>query len=190
MRRLLSPIGFVLVGLSFLLPFVSLRLADNAAGQVAITWHGAELTVGGDGRIHLAEPLPDPRTGELRMQDVSEELAPVARQLAKGGLFLPGQPAVIGTVLLVLLGVLSVVPAGVRTRRVLATVAGLAGAAALTLGEWLAARRIGHAYPTHPPVLWAYGFWLVLALLLALGAVNAVLLYRSQPATRYPTSGP
>ena len=94
------------------------------------------------------------------------------------------------TVLLVLFGVLSVVPAGVRTRRVLATVAGLAGAAALTLGEWLAARHVGHAYPTHPPVLWAYGFWLALALLLALGTVNAVLLYRSQPATRYPTSGP
>jgi hypothetical protein len=178
LRRALSPLGFVLVGLCFLLPFVTIGHASETE-RVAATWHGTDLTVGGKARLHLEELLWDERLQRYTMQDVSAELAPMLRAWVGDPLFVPSQPAFIGAALLVLLGVLAGVLAGAWSRAVTACAAGLAGAGMLAVGEWLALLRVdrfltsdaAHAAAT-------YGFWLAVGLLALLWAGNAVAAYR------------
>jgi len=175
---MVSPFGFVLAGLCFFLPFVTFGTADETM-RASATWLGTDLTVGGEARLHLEELLWDEHLHRNTMQDVTAELAPLTRSSLKEPLFVPGQPAFIAAVVLVLLGVLAWLLVGVRARAWTAGVAGLAGAAVLAVGAGLALLRIARftATSTVHPVL-GYGFWLAAGLLVLLGAGNAVAAYR------------
>lgn len=178
LRRALSPFGFVLVGLCFLLPFATIEHASDTE-RLAVTWHGTDLTVGGHARLHLEQLVWDERLRRYTMQDVSAELAPTLRVWMGDPLFVRGQPAFIGAAILVVLGALAGVLAGATSRVLTACAAGLAGAGVLAVGEWLALRRIGR-FPLGDAADAAAtrGFWLAAGLLTLLGVGNAVAAYR------------
>jgi hypothetical protein len=179
LRRAVTPLGFVLVGLCFLLPFITIGEAYEE-GRFALTWRGTDLTVGGEARPHVEELLWDENLRRYTMRDVSADLAPTVRALMGDPLFVPGQPAFIGAGLLALLGVLAGVLTGAWSRAFTACGAGLAGVAVLAAGEWLALLRIDRfsTRDTAPLAMATYGFWLAAGLLALLGAGNAVAAYR------------
>jgi hypothetical protein len=173
-RRLLSPLGFALVGLCFLLPFVVAGTGDDG-GRVALEWRGGLLAVGGTPTQHTELLLWDQRRRAYVMQDVSDE---VGEQRLPPWSRVPAQPAVMAAVVLVVAGVLAGVPATAAARAAMAGAAGSGAAGALAVGQWLAFRRIA---PDAKAVDWVatigYGWWLAIGLAVALALANAVAWY-------------
>jgi hypothetical protein len=167
-RRILSPAGYLVVAFLFLLPFVALDFdSPLVRGQAA--WSGVDLTVGGEAGISL-NIIWYGGAGELRTEATTIE-AFYGDERAQQFLphrFLHSQALAIAGAMMVLAGLLSGILAGERIQALVAAVAGLSAAALLSIAE---ARAVGF---TGPYTQTEYGFWLVLGLLLALGAANAV----------------
>jgi hypothetical protein len=185
MRRIgqwLNPVGFVLVGLCALLPFVTVRSASPQVISGSYAWTGVDLVVGGnmrEGLIDLHNGSPDPITvGEMYGDDYAGEVR-----------FMPGHVAGIVAALMVLTGAMSSLLAGRRMPIAVATVAALAATAAMSVAQSQALQHVllawsadlgRHRAPvyTHafdPVVTTGYGFWVCLGLVLALGVANAAL---------------
>jgi hypothetical protein len=183
LRRLLSPAGFVLAGLCFLLPFVTVS-CTNSKGAVSATYSGRILLTGG--RAHLTSSLPADPDPAAQPSPPLNELAPdYSKPIA-------AQPLLVVALILAGLGVVaSAVPR--PWSRALAH-GGVALIATLFLvgGEFIARRAaefrvttdavglVGADSPAAVPhtVTLEYGFWLALALLLLLAAGNTADLIR------------
>jgi hypothetical protein len=180
-RNKLSPLGFLLVGACFLLPFVALR-QNTADYRVALTWHGVDIAEGGDGRTHFEEKLWDEQRREYVMTDIS---ADIAQWVASGQTptRIHAQPALIAAMVLALAGLLVPALAGLWSAARLAALASLAGfacAIALVVGQWLAMQQLTQTYSWFRGYVGsAYGFWLAFGGLVALGSTNAVMAYRA-----------
>ncbi len=59
LSRLLSPAGFVLVGLLFLLPFVGVSCSAPEIGSVDASYSGFDLVTGGDPAYEVDSPIAD-----------------------------------------------------------------------------------------------------------------------------------
>lgn len=186
-RRLLSPVGFALVGLCLLLPFVE-RPHETSTSEWALIWSGGDLVTGGDSELWFRD-LETERQG--RPSPSSEEMAQVMPQFR---VFVPAQPLLMVAAVALVGGALSWLVVGVRSRTRVALGAGVASLAALVAGEWLAARWVASISPADFPdpgygyalngftVAPGYGFWIAAGLLLVLSVGNGVAAHRLRPA--------
>lgn len=170
--RLASSLGFAGAAGGLALPFVRVG-EENSTGSFAILWQGIDFVLGGHysarssvllwaGDGYSLQPMPQ----EL----VDRWATPTAYPVA-------ARPAFIVAAVLLLAGLLAPVLAGIRPPRMLAAAAGLGGAIALGIGEVAVLGGVLLPSPgAHPEA--AYGFWVVLAVLVAVGLVNLVMLGR------------
>jgi hypothetical protein len=183
--RLLSPAGFGLVILLFLLPFVSVSCSpsDNPDETVTATFAGIDLVTGG---------TPTYVTSDATQEEVADDAA-VAELDAMFGQFYPAQPLAILAFVIVLAGMIAglVLP---DARRAMIT-AGMALATAVLLAvqviviapqkaadvriEGVIDASLAHATP-------AYGFWLTIAVLIALALWQLFGAPRSAQPARMP----
>jgi len=167
-RRILSPAGYLLAGLLFLLPFVTLNI-DSPLVRGGADWSGFDLTVGGEPSISL-NIIWYGEDGGLRTEATTIE-AFYGDERADQFLphrFLHSQALAIAAAVMALAGLLSGVLAGERVQALVAALAGLGAATCLSIAE---ARAVGFTGPYTRP---DYGFWLALCVLLALGIANAL----------------
>jgi hypothetical protein len=166
-RRILSPAGYLLVAILFLLPFAGLDF-DSPLVRGRAGWSGVDLAVGGQAAISL-DIIWYSEDRRLRTEATTME-AFYGEERAKQFLphrFLHSQALAIAAVILVLAGLLSRVLAGERVQALVAAVAGLGAAACLSIAE---VRALDFTGPYTSP---EYGFWLASGLLAALGIANA-----------------
>jgi hypothetical protein len=184
LRRLLSPAGFGLVLIFFLLPFVTVSCGDST-GTVEATFSGLDMAIGGS--PHVTTPDRDPESSKQLAALIVQEL--------------DLEPVALLAALAVLAGM---VMAAVRPRRIRygAAAAFAVAAAALMVGAITRApghvdqflKKVGGAEGmpeglttgTHT----RYGFWLALIALVGLAAGNGFALLRSQRAADLPPAPP
>lgn len=185
LNRLLSPAGFVLVGLLFLLPF-----ATASCGAFAFTYTGVDLAAGN-------RPAPDPRLVALardRGTSPTELNAELRRSLHPVSAQWPVTLA-IGIVVVGVLTTVLVRRAGVRAAAAMCVA--LAAAVALLAAEIVASDAVYQRFAADAvPVMGtdaddfvavdgAYGFWLALGVLVVLFVGNGAYLIRlARPPTR------
>jgi len=168
LRRVLSPAGYLIVALFFLLPFVGVDF-DSPLLRGRAGWSGVDVTVGGEASISL-NIIWYGENGALRTEATTME-AFYGEERADQFLphqFLHSQALAIAAAVMVLAGLLSGVLAGQRVQAWVAAVAGLGAAGTIVIAE---ARAVEFTGPYTAP---EYGFWLTLGLLIVLGAANAV----------------
>ncbi|MBB5872359.1 hypothetical protein F4553_005793 [Allocatelliglobosispora scoriae] len=189
LRRLLSPTGFVLIGLCFLLPFVT---ASCSAGpetgapvgesvEISGTYTGTDLLLGG---------APDMRYPDTRVQGETKEIVDDdATSSPMNGAIdpLPAQKGAAVTVGLLVLGLIAGVLPWARLRHRLTALAALLAALALVLTEVRAAslieetalRSVGAAPgDSGIDMIFRYGFWLALGLLIVVAVGNIISSFR------------
>ncbi|MGH3737273.1 MAG: hypothetical protein ACRDT6_16900 [Micromonosporaceae bacterium] len=182
LRRLLSPAGFALVAVCFLLPFLTVSCeAEGHRGEV--TYQGADLVVGGAPDVAMdgmtREELPE----GLRSNEQIDEL--------EG---LEPQPFAIAALLLIVVGAATVLLPTAWSR----ALGGLACAAVATM-FLVAAQTIlrSDLQATLDPeaaraagvqISDRYGFWLTAGLLAGVTALNLLLLVRA--GREPPGAGP
>jgi hypothetical protein len=210
LRRLLSPTGFALVGLCFLLPFVTVS-CDAKQGPIGTaTYSGRDLVAGGRPALEMSDRLR--RAAESEAAGHPETASnPPPTEAIRGKLTpLGGQPFLTISLVLVVAGLAAtaiprpwfaaLVRGGVAVLSAVFLIGGeiLAGRAArarmdadltplIGAAGTDPARQSGVAIGTAP----AYGFWLALALLLALavaGGVEFALLSRRPAAPPTPAA--
>jgi hypothetical protein len=184
LRRLVSPAGFGLVLILFLLPFVTVSCGDST-GTVEATFSGLNMAIGGS--PHVTSPDPDPESSKQLAALIVEQIDLEPLALLAAFALLAGMAVAV-----------------VRPTRIrYGAAAGLAvAAAALMVGaitrvpghvdQFL--KKIGGAEGmpeglttgTHT----RYGFWLALIALVGLAAGNGFALLRSQRAADLPPAPP
>jgi hypothetical protein len=195
MRRLLSPGGFVLVGICFFLPFVTVscsagRGSDTAAYAGTTTYTGTDLVTGGFGDLSIDNwPPADPSDPDVPSRGIGlidhASAAPIAPQ-----------PFAIAALALVAVGLAA---ATVRPRfyRAMAETGLAVSAAILLCGAELlgqhavrrtvttdAAKVLGSSGSgTRLETTTRYGFWVALLLLAGLAVLGGLRLLR---ASRLP----
>jgi len=170
--RLIGPTGFVLVGLTFLLPFATVSCtAQNK--QLDYAYTGVDLVV-------KRRPAVDPKTyayaqaDGLGPRDLDTQFRHTVHQIAV-------QWPVVAAFGVVLLGVLCVLIGRSRVRTGLCMTWAITGAVALIAADYLAERAIYRRFAVDTKALMApapassylavrpgYGFWLALGLLMLL----------------------
>jgi hypothetical protein len=186
LQRLLAPVGFAVAVVCFALPFAAWRIADPTI-EFAQTWSGLTLALGGRSRSHLVQLARDPTTGALEWHGDD----PIPVQFGgDAGIRISAQPAFMVAVVLVIAGVAAIILAGERTRAIVSAVAAVAAAVALSAGEWVFLRDGQSRLPALPvrtdAYQAAYGFWVVLFLLVVLavdGVARAIHYSRVRPVT-------
>jgi hypothetical protein len=188
LNRLLSPAGFGLILLLFLLPFVAVSCTptaiDGAAGdKVDATFTGADMLVGG--APEFSGPGID--------ADAQQELVLLFEQQYDS------EPLAIVAAVLIFIGMATALLRSGRIRHLTAAVIALLAAVFLVGAIMRAIDRLQHinardvvgADADLPPGVAEpkYGFWLALAGLIVLAAGHAVALVRArrQPAEAAPT---
>jgi hypothetical protein len=188
MRRLVSPAGFVLVGLLFLLPFLTVSCSDGPEPMVNAVFDGTDLLTGGD---------PDVVTfGEANAPDQDPAEFLNSAKWALGIESFDRQPFAIAAAAVLLFGVLTALIRERMTRHASALgIAVLSGAllvatflrAAHAVDQDLVLVRdgVGRSVPhTTTP---AVGFWLMIGTLALLVIGHAMALARAWPTGR-PTA--
>jgi hypothetical protein len=185
--RVYSSIAFGVAAASLALPFVEVK--DNTAENTfEVLWQGLDFVVGGRFSVHASTLMPDGQGG-YALQPVPGDV--ISQWLGPKLPVVVARPAFIVVAVVLLAGLLAPVLAGLRAPRAVAAVAGFAGAAALAAGEAAALVQLAPTTPGLRPTT-AYGFWIVLAVLVAVGAANLITLRRlrrrpsDDPAGRIP----
>lgn len=171
-RRILSPAGYLLTVLLFLLPFVGVDF-DSPLIRGRAGWSGVDVIVGGDASICL-DIIWYAEGGDLRTEPTTME---AFYGEDRAGQFLPhrflhSQALAIAAAVMLLAGLLSGVLAGERVQASVAAVAGFGAALCLAVAE---IRAVDFTGPYTAP---EYGFWLGLSGLTILGAANALHVFR------------
>jgi hypothetical protein len=181
MARVFSYFGFILVAALFFVPFWAMRDEQVNNGHVisrtALTWHGSDLVIGGDGRLHVEELSWDSH-GHEYLKDESD--SPVYKEFGLDKIGVSSQPAFVVAALLVLAGAGVAMVVSGRWWTVGSAGAAFAAAGALEIGHGLMAYSFTHRYRIPRTDLQpAYGLWLALAVLVALGVANTVMAVRA-----------
>jgi hypothetical protein len=184
-RRLLSPAGFLLVAMCFLLPFVTVSCEMGTVDATA-TYTGTDLVGGGvpDRTIPVEPELGRTDSGSVTLPELTGgDEQPIAVQ-----------PLAVIAMGLLVLGIAAAALPQAGPRAALA--AGLAAVAALVLivgqlvaKQWLTTKLAaalhdsGVAGKPSDMIHTRYGFWVTLALLAAVAAGNTVALVRGARMT-------
>ena len=186
LRRLVSPTGFVLVAICFLLPFVTVRCTPvDPAGTVAptATFTGVDLVVGGEPDLYLPR-----QRGELYRLERADPATGLGRDVA-----LPVEPFAGAAVVLMAVGAAAAAirPAWLRgwTAGVAALLAGLAVLAAVLRSRNRVAGMLAELWPDtetdwdrYQFITVGLGAWLAMAGLAMLGLGNVFVAVPRRPA--------
>jgi hypothetical protein len=191
-RRLVSPTGFLLAGLCFLLPFVTVSCSSDNEGQhveVTLSYTGVDLVTGGRVNYHLEST--GGTGGTQRIDEPNLRRSPGSNTPIPP---VPVEPFAVAVVTLIGVGIAVGLIWDTAVRRVAAGAVGMV-AAVLLVGAGLRARSeaarelqpyVGQqSYErVHDMVDFGLGFWLALAALLAVGLGNlAWYVWRPPPHT-------
>jgi hypothetical protein len=131
--------------------------------QVAVTWTGWGLTVGGGAQVQLETLFWDGDRGQVVMQEVPNEAPQIG---SDEPIDLPGQPLFMVAALGVLAGVLARILAGVKSRLMVSAVGAFVAAGALALGLRGVLRHFDPPpYDEAMSAVPAAGFWLAVGIL-------------------------
>lgn len=177
LRRLVSPTGFVLVAIFFLLPFLTVRCAPvdpDATVAPTATFTGVDLVVGGEPDLLLPERQP----GDVYRLKRADPATALGRDVG-----LPAEPFAGAAVVLIVIGVVAAAirPVWLRgwTAGVAALLAGLAVLAAVLRSRNRVAGMLAELWPDSDQdwdryqfITLGLGAWLAMAGLAALGLGN------------------
>ena len=178
--RLASPTGFLLVGLCFVLPFLTVSCDTQADGQRvrgSLSYTGADFVVGGRVDLYYEAEARDER-GVQRIEETDLKQSPIGGGPVEP---IPVQPLAVATVALLGAGVLAGLlrPSGLRrlTAGALALVAAvLLVGGSLRATDQMAAQLApltGEAIGKNRDLIaFGSGFWSAVGLLLLLGVGN------------------
>jgi hypothetical protein len=192
MARLLTYFGFLLVLVSFALPFGAVRgevsYQESEGLRIAVTWHGTDLVFGGTPRLHVEVVLGTDGHVEVVDESASAQTSPLFGNWRNGSR-LSSQPSFVLAVLLLLGGMAAEMLVRQRIRAVVAAAVAFGTIGALLVGQWLVAWHYAHqaSIPYGHVLPPAYGLWLALGALLVLGIGNTVGALLSRRAPTSPT---
>jgi hypothetical protein len=204
-RRLLSPGGFVLVGLMFLLPFLTVSCSPpntgaQDSGTFTATYTGADLVAG---RLPMMTVVQGGPTGETISHGRTVAGAEYGVPNPPGAM----EPFALAALVLTALGVLVVLLPRARVRSVASAALALVAALALLAAQLRTAHAVerwmsktylavaGGAPDTNVPDVGQFlhiglGLWLAYGLLLLIGFGNVAVSVPDKPPAPEPAAGP